>query len=73
MLKAPSITLKDGTRCRVEPCSAPPATSDDEIACSVDVRLDDGSLLEFTAALTGHGMPFAQRVASAKRGKGRSR
>jgi hypothetical protein len=59
MLKTPEITLQNGTKCRVEPYYGPEVDSGGELKCGVDVRMEDGSHLEFTVGHTGGGRPFA--------------
>jgi hypothetical protein len=52
---------------------SPELNDDGELKCGVDVRLPDGSHLEFTLANTGWGKSFALDVASEKASRRRKR
>jgi len=69
MLKTPEFTLQDGTTCRVESYYAPELNSDGDLKCGLDVRMQDGSHLEFTVGHTGWGRSFAKTEVEKTKGK----
>lgn len=52
------ITLKDGSKARVESFYPPETDETGEVACGVDVILDNGVSVEFTMKNTGFGRPM---------------
>jgi len=73
VLRTPEITLSDGTKARVEAYYAPEVDDGGELNCGIDVRLDNGTELEFTVTNTGWGKSFAAELAAQKRQQGRRR
>ena len=69
MLKTPAFTLQDGTTCRVESYYEPEVNSDGDLKCGLDVRMQDGSHLEFTVNHTGCGKSFAKTEVEKVKGK----
>lgn len=62
ILSFPEFTLNNGAKGRFESFYAPETDADGNTRCGIDVRLQDGSLLEFTIGHTGWGnfLPAAQ-------------
>ena len=54
----PAFTLQDGSRVEVEKYYAPELNDAGELKCGFDVRLENGSHLEFTVKNTGWGKSF---------------
>ena len=63
LLKTPAFTLKDGTKCSVEPFYEPEVNSGGDLQCGFDVRMDNGTQLEFTFGKTGWGKSFVEAEA----------
>lgn len=59
ILDVPEITLKDGTKARLDPYIEPEVSEDGQIQCGFDVLLDNGGHLEFMVTNTGWGKAFA--------------
>ncbi len=59
IVATPAFTLAEGAKVAVERFYAPEVDLDGELHCGFDVRLPDGSHLEFTVKHTGWGKPFA--------------
>jgi len=53
LLATPEFRLADGRIAKVEAYYPPQADDDEEMHCGIDVRLSDGTQLEFTMANTG--------------------
>ena len=70
LLNTSSFVLKNGGTANVEAYYPPEINDAGEAECGVDVRLPDGSHLEFTMRNTGWGKSFANEIAQkqAKRG-----
>jgi hypothetical protein len=73
MLKTPEFSLRDGTKCRVDPFYEPQVDSGGDLKCGFDVLLDDGSHLEFTVGQTGWGKSLARGHAGKETRRGRGR
>ncbi len=58
ILATPAFHLPDGSKVAVERFYSPEIDFDGELHCGFDVRLPDGSHLEFTVKNTGWGRPF---------------
>ncbi len=58
LLEAPEFTLTDGRTARVEKFYAPEVDDHGELKCAIDVKLSDGSKLEFTVGHTGWEQSF---------------
>jgi hypothetical protein len=69
MLKTPAFTLLNGTTCRVESYYEPEVNSEGDLKCGIDVRMEDGSHLEFTVGHTGWGKAIANSEDSKQKGK----
>jgi len=59
IVATPGFALDDGAKVAVERFYAPEVDLDGELHCGFDVRLPDGSHMEFTVKHTGWGKPFA--------------
>lgn len=55
LLSAPEFVLLDGSKAKVESFVAPGVDDQGEVQCGFDVRLENGSHLEFTVQNTGWG------------------
>jgi hypothetical protein len=73
MLKTPEFTLKDGKKCQVEAFYEPEVNSDGDLKCGLDVRMEDGSHLEFTVNHTGWGKSFVKTEGEKAKAKGSAR
>jgi hypothetical protein len=58
LLAMPEFRLADGRSAQVETYYPPEADDEDQMHCGVDVRLSDGTQLEFTLANTGWEQSF---------------
>ena len=72
ILKTPEFTLRNGTKCRVDPYFEPEVNSDGDLTCGFDVRTDTGHL-SFTIGHTGSGKSFTAAEVQKKTKRGRAR
>jgi hypothetical protein len=72
VLKTPEFTLRNGTKCRVDPFYEPQVDAAGDLKCGFDVLTADGHL-EFTVGCTGSGKSFvkAEDQKVKRRGSGR--
>jgi hypothetical protein len=73
LLTLPTIKLSNDVSAIVEPFVAPEADAEGRLRCGIDLRLSDGSMLEFMLTNTGWGKPFAQGVIEQGRNGGKDR
>jgi hypothetical protein len=62
LLATPEFRLADGRSAKVEAYYPPEADDDDKMHCGIDVRLSDGTQLEFTLANTGWEKSFLHEL-----------
>lgn len=72
LLLCPEFTLQDGRKACVQPFETPALDGQGEPRCGFDVRLDDGSHLEFTVRNTGWGRPLVGHADGEKLSKGKA-
>jgi hypothetical protein len=71
MVALPEFTLTDGTKAKTENYYSPQENADGELSAGVDVKFEDGSHLEVTSKVTGHGGRVkAERAAKGPKGRG---
>jgi hypothetical protein len=59
LLTLPEIKLSNDITARIEPFVPPELDSEGRLRCGIDLRLSDGSMLEFTLTNTGWGKSLA--------------
>lgn len=62
LLATPEFTLADGRVAKIEAYYPPESDEEDKMHCGIDVRLSDGTQLEFTLANTGWEKSFLQEL-----------
>jgi hypothetical protein len=73
LVNLPELRLSDGTTAKVEVYYAPEVDEDGCVHCGIDVRLNDGSLLEFTLKNTGWEKSFVHEIQPRRASGGQAR
>ncbi|MDA7980150.1 MAG: hypothetical protein MPJ50_15395 [Pirellulales bacterium] len=71
LLQLPEFELADGTKAQVEAYYPPGVDEEGEVHCGIDVRLSNGSLLEFTLKNSGWEKLYIQDHAPERKSQNR--